>query len=70
MGLQHYLAERTVDGKYEKQELSAHCLACAKSEVLARYGGNVDLRGWNKQGTCGAFLRAMQMTTDAEEDEE
>ena len=57
MGFQSYLAERIVDDKTEYHEVKAHCLACAKNEVLLEYGGEVDLRGWHKQGTCGAFLR-------------
>jgi len=57
MGSQHYLAERKVNGIIEWHEVSAHCLACAKNEILMEYGGKVDLRGWQKQGNCGFFLR-------------
>jgi len=54
-----YLAERIIDGKYEAHELRAHCLACAKTDVLAKYSGRVDLRGHHR-GLCGGFLWAMQ----------
>jgi len=66
MGLRHYVAERVVNDKPEFREMSAHCLACAKSDVLARYGGSVDLRGWHKQGICGAFLKSMQIAVESE----
>jgi hypothetical protein len=56
MAPRHYIAERVIDGKNEWFELTAHCLACAKHEVLIRRGGIVDLRGWHKQGSCGSFL--------------
>lgn len=52
-----YIAERIVDGNLEHHELGAHCLACAKMEILVKYGGKVDNRGWHKQGDCGVFLR-------------
>jgi hypothetical protein len=65
-----YYAERIVDGEYEQVYLSAHCLACAKADVLAKHGGRVDLRGWHKQGACGAFMRAMQIAVDQEEEDE
>ena len=57
MATQHYLAERIINGKTEWHELTAHCLACAKMEILTEYGGKVDLRGWHKQGSCGVYLR-------------
>jgi len=61
VGGNQYLAERTVNGKYESHYVSAHCLACAKTHTLERYGGRVDLRGWHKAHTmCGFFLKATQ----------
>lgn len=54
-----YTAERIVDGKSESKDFNSHCLACAKSDIMAKYGGEVDTRGWHKQGLCGAFLLAM-----------
>jgi len=57
-GGQCYEAERFVNGRREYREVTAHCQACAKVEVLMQYGGVVDLRGWQRQGVCGAFLRA------------
>jgi len=56
---QDYLAERIVNGGLELHEIRSHCLACAKADILSRYGGTVDLRGWHRQGFCGAFLYAM-----------
>ena len=47
---------------------STHCLACAKTSILAKRGGKVDLRGWHKQGYCGACLKAMQRAVDTEGD--
>ena len=59
MGGQSYLAERIVNGNTESLNLHSHCLACAKSDIIAKRGGKVDTRGWHKQGTCGLFLLAM-----------
>ena len=42
-GGSQYLAERIVGGKRESHYVTGHCLACAKTEVLSRYGGKVDL---------------------------
>ena len=61
-----YIAQRTVDGTVETVELDSHCLACAKSDILAKYGGKVDLRGWHKS-RCGAFLLAMAYSVGHEE---
>ncbi len=58
LGGQSYLAERIIDGKSESKDLHSHCLACAKADVIAKYGGKVDTRGWHKQGICGEFLSA------------
>lgn len=69
IGMSDYYAERTVDGKGEYQELNAHCLACAKTEVLQKYGGRVDLRGWHKaDGMCGPMLLVTQQAVSQEED--
>lgn len=54
-----FIAERIVDGQLEHRYFSSHCLACAKSDVIAKYGGKVDTRGWHRQGLCGVFLLAM-----------
>lgn len=67
-GGQMYLAERIINGEYEAHEIRGHCLACAKAELLARHGGQVDLRGWHKQGHCGAFLKAMQIGVNQEKE--
>ncbi|RJR12445.1 hypothetical protein C4588_02085 [Candidatus Parcubacteria bacterium] len=53
----NYIAERYVDEKVEYYEIRAHCLACAKTEVLMKRGGKVDTRGWYLQGMCGAFMK-------------
>lgn len=58
----HYYAERVIDGRsIETKEMSAHCLACAKSDLMAQTGEKVDIRGWHKQ-KCGSFARAMALT--------
>ena len=63
----HYTAERIVDGKNEVYDIgNCHCLACAKTKVLATRGGRVDLRGSHLAGMCGSFLQA---TAAALEDE-
>lgn len=67
---QHYIAERFVDGELEWHEITAHCLACAKNEILMEYGGKVDLRGWHKQGSCGFFLRFSASTLELSPDKE
>jgi hypothetical protein len=54
-----YMGERIVDGKSQVVYVSSHCLACAKTDILAKHGGQVDTRGWHKQGICGSFLMAM-----------
>lgn len=68
MGGNFYLAERTIDGKSEQVEFSAHCLSCAKNDILAKRGGQVDLRGTHLT-ICGAFARSMQFTVLEEENE-
>ena len=66
-GSDFFTAERWIDGKSQREHISTHCMACAKTEILAMFGGKVDTRGWHKQGLCGAFLRGMADTVDAEE---
>lgn len=68
-----YMAERRVPDpdrpgctKLETAYVDSHCLACAKSDVLAKHGGRVDLRGWMRT-PCGSFLKAMQYSVDAQE---
>lgn len=57
-----FYAERVIDGRaIETTNLSAHCLACAKSDIMAQTGEKVDMRGWHKQ-KCGPFARAMATT--------
>lgn len=70
MGFSSYRAERIVNENHESKEIRSHCLACAKVDILNEYGGKVDLRGWHRQGNCGAFLKTMQDTVDMEEYEE
>ena len=59
LGGQSYIAERIVDNKSESRNLHSHCLACAKSDTIAKYGGEVDTRGWHNQGICGVFMLAI-----------
>lgn len=66
-GSSFFYAERIIDGEREYHYVSCHCLACAKADVLSKYGGRVDLRGWHKQGICGSFLAAIQRTVEQEE---
>lgn len=61
-----YLAQRIVNGETETREYSSHCLACAKADILAKKGGEVDTRGWHRQGSCGLFLLAMVGTVREE----
>ena len=67
LGINSYYAERMVNGKSQTEYISAHCLACAKSDVLARFGGQVDTRGWHMQGSCGSFLKTRVTSVDSEE---
>jgi len=65
-GFNSFYAERTLpDGSQETHYFNAHCLACAKVEILATYGGRVDLRG-HSNTACGIFLLAMQLAIDTE----
>ena len=68
-GCHSYYAQRTKDGEIETVYLNSHCLACAKVDILARYGGKVDLRGWHKS-PCGSFLLAMATLPDVDGEEE
>jgi hypothetical protein len=62
-----YYAERFVDGELQQEWINGHCLACAKTEVLNRRGGQVDLRGWHMAAAaCGLFLLAAQRAIDEE----
>lgn len=62
-----YLAERIrITQGYEQREIKAHCLACAKVEILSQYGGEVDLRGWHKSGTCGSYLKSLAIAIKQE----
>ena len=65
-----YSAERIVSGRaVDYKELSAHCIACAKVEIMTKTGEPADIRGWQKQGMCGSFLKAMRISIDEEEKE-
>jgi hypothetical protein len=66
-GADFYTAQRVVDKKLETVYLKAHCLACAKTDLLAEHGGRVDLRG-SHMSLCGGFLLAMQKGVDEEDD--
>lgn len=63
----YYEAQRTVNGILETWYGNAHCLACAKSDLLAERGGRVDLRGWHLT-TCGVFMKVMQKEIISEDD--
>lgn len=62
----HYVAYFD-DG--EVRETGAHCLACAKVDIMMETGLPVDIRGWNKQGFCGTFLKASRVSIDEEYEE-
>jgi len=64
----YFYGERIVDKEREHVDVSAHCLACAKTEVLLKYGGKVDIRGWHKQGICGTFLKAASIAGEEDID--
>lgn len=66
VGLNSFEASRIVNGKQERWYGSAHCVQCAKTELLAEHGGRVDLRGWHLSH-CGAFLKVMQAQIEEEE---
>ena len=69
-GSQDFYAERIrPDGTREYHDVHAHCLQCAKAEVLMKYGGRVDLRGWHLT-TCGTFLYAVAHAPPDEKDAE
>lgn len=67
-GDQDFVAERIINGNHETIYIHAHCLACAKVDLLGRYGGTVDLRGTHLQGICGSFLQAIQSVVDQEDE--
>lgn len=62
---QHFIAERIVNDLTEYYEIHAHCLACAKIDILTEHGGEVDMRGWHNQGICGLLLKAMESIDEA-----
>lgn len=65
-----YYAERIVDGRaIDHKELSSHCLACAKVEIMTKTGEPADIRGWTYQGMCGSFLKAMRVSLEAEDED-
>ena len=65
-----YYAERGVDGRAEDhREFSSHCLACAKTDIMAKTGEPADIRGWHNQGICGSFLKAMRITLGIEDED-
>ena len=63
-----YYAERFSGGRVTESKKfdNVHCLACAKTTIMAETGELVDIRGWNFQGMCGSFLKAMHETIKAE----
>ena len=67
-GASSYMGERIKNGKTEVVYEHSHCLQCAKSDILAKYGGRVDTRGWHLSN-CGAFMLAMQKGIIEEEKE-
>ncbi len=64
-----YYAELVIDGRAtDYRDVSAHCKACAKSDLMAKTGIPADIRGWTWQGMCGAFLKAMRISLAEEEE--
>jgi hypothetical protein len=70
IGGQSYCAERIVESIAEIKYINSHCLACAKADVLSKFGGEVDMRGWHLQGICGTFLKSMSSVIEEENNEE
>ena len=54
----------------EYRELSACCMACAKTELMMQTGKPADTRGWHLQGTCGAFMRVSRLSLDMKDAED
>ena len=56
----NFYAERVENGVVTKRDetLSSHCLQCAKTDVMAKTGEKVDIRGWH-MAKCGPFTKAM-----------
>ena len=44
------------DGYRAEHITGSHCLCCAYTELVQEYGGNVDLRGLHRYGSCFQFL--------------
>lgn len=65
-----FYAERVVDGRAAfAKEISAHCSACAKTDIMTKTGEPADIRGWHMQGMCGSFLKAMRISLAEEKKE-
>lgn len=48
---------RFVAERVQRVAISAEDLAKAKAKLLAEFGGNVDIRGWHRQGASGQNLK-------------
>ena len=63
-GFNNYYAEKiSPDGKRieSRDDISAHCLTCAKTELMIETGEIADIRGWHQtKGMCGAMAKAIQ----------
>lgn len=44
------------DGRHTEHLSGHHCLACAYTHLVLEFGGNVDLRGLSRYGSCYQFL--------------
>ena len=64
-GFNTYYAEKiSPSGKMVEyiDSISAHCLTCAKTELMAKTGIVADIRGWHKaKSVCGGMAKAMQL---------
>lgn len=47
------------DGRRSEYISNSHCKCCALSELISKRGGNVDLRGLSRYGTCYQFLAVL-----------
>lgn len=64
--LNSYYAEKIApDGKMleYRDSISAHCLTCAKTELMVETGEIADIRGWHKvtKNMCGGMAKATQV---------
>ena len=50
------LVGETDDGKQIEHLHGHHCLACAYTHLVLEHGGNVNLRGLSRYGSCYQFL--------------